>query len=69
MRVEVGDAVIDRAKVVSATDEGTPQGGIISPVLANLVLDKLAGRIEKSFSVEINDKATGSTNQLCALRR
>ncbi|MGH9946211.1 MAG: reverse transcriptase domain-containing protein [Pyrinomonadaceae bacterium] len=38
--------------VFNRTEEGTPQGGIISPVLANLVLNKLAHRTEKPFSSE-----------------
>lgn len=33
-----------------ATSEGTPQGGIISPVLANLALDGLSAVLEKQFS-------------------
>ncbi len=32
-----------------ATDAGTPQGGIISPVLANLALDGLERRIREAF--------------------
>ncbi len=33
------------------TEEGTPQGGIISPVLANLVLDKLETELNNLFPV------------------
>jgi len=33
-----------------ATSDGTPQGGIISPVLANLALDGLEAALEKQFS-------------------
>jgi RNA-directed DNA polymerase len=55
--------------VFNRTEAGTPQGGIISPVLANLVLDKLAHRIENALPVEINNQSTSSTNQLGALRR
>ena len=32
-----------------ATESGTPQGGIISPVLANLVLDGLETKLQKRF--------------------
>jgi RNA-directed DNA polymerase len=32
-----------------ATEEGTPQGGIISPVLANMALDGLAGLLKTHF--------------------
>ena len=34
--------------VFKPTSIGTPQGGVISPLLANIVLNKLDGRLEKS---------------------
>lgn len=35
--------------VFSPTDEGTPQGGIASPVLANLALDGLEAKLREAF--------------------
>jgi RNA-directed DNA polymerase len=35
--------------VLYATEEGTPQGGIASPVLANLALDGLEARLREAF--------------------
>jgi RNA-directed DNA polymerase len=36
-------------QLLHPTDTGTPQGGIISPVLANLVLDGLEGALREKF--------------------
>lgn len=40
--------VIEKGKLFS-TEEGTPQGGIISPTLANLVLDGLEERLKRTI--------------------
>jgi RNA-directed DNA polymerase len=36
-------------KILSPTDEGTPQGGIISPTLANMALDGIQRLLEEKF--------------------
>ena len=36
-------------QVLHATEEGTPQGGICSPVLANMTLDGLERRLRERY--------------------
>jgi len=38
--------------ILHPTDEGTPQGGICSPVIANMVLDGLEARLREVFPTE-----------------
>lgn len=46
------------------TEEGTPQGGIISPVLANLALDGLERRLEEEFSNTLSNKARNKVHMV-----
>jgi len=45
--------------VFHRTEEGTPQGGIISPVLANLALDGLERRLREQYPVTGKGKGKG----------
>jgi RNA-directed DNA polymerase len=46
-------------RVFTRTEEGTPQGGIISPVLANLALDGLERRLREQYPVTGKGKGKG----------
>jgi RNA-directed DNA polymerase len=48
--------------VLHQTEEGTPQGGIISPVLANLVLDGMQDLLAKHFAATHSAKARNKVN-------
>jgi RNA-directed DNA polymerase len=45
--------------ILTPTDEGAPQGGPLSPVLANLTLDGLEGVLQKAFP---NNRQKGTTS-------
>lgn len=45
--------------VLHSTDDGTPQGGIISPVLANMALDGLERRLREQYPVTGKGKVIG----------
>jgi len=49
--------------ILTPTEEGAPQGGPLSPVLANLTLDGLEGALKKAFPPG-HRKGTTSPNSL-----
>jgi RNA-directed DNA polymerase len=48
--------------VLHSTDEGTPQGGIISPVLANMALDGLEKRLITQFHKTLSATSQNKVN-------
>jgi RNA-directed DNA polymerase len=52
------------SSIFHRTEEGTPQGGIISPVLANLTLDGLERRLEEEFSDTPRNKARSKVHMI-----
>src|SRR5260370_22435599 len=49
-------------RVLKATEEGTPQGGICSPVLANLALDGLEARLRERYPKASNASRKAKAN-------
>jgi len=49
-------------KQLFPTEKGTPQGGIISPTLANMTLDGLESAIDKAFGIKIRPDGCRKNN-------
>ena len=52
--------------VLHPTEEGTPQGGLISPVIANMALDGLSQRpLERFPRVNAGEQPEGQPGKVC----
>ena len=49
-------------RVLKPTEEGTPQGGICSPVLANLTLDGLEAKLREKYPKASNASRKAKAN-------
>lgn len=56
-------------QVLHATEEGTPQGGIISPVLANLALDGLDRCLRERYPMRGKGSENGRKAKVHLIRR
>jgi RNA-directed DNA polymerase len=54
-----------KGKAIFPTKSGTPQGGIISPVLANMALDGLQEKLRNTFGVPGKKEAAKTKVYLC----
>jgi len=50
-------------KQLFPTEQGTPQGGIISPTLANMTLDGLESMLDKAFGISIRPDGCRKNNK------
>ena len=49
------------------TNSGTPQGGIISPLLANITLDGLGKILSEHFPMKISSRKPAHKVNLCQI--
>jgi RNA-directed DNA polymerase len=56
-------------RTLFATDEGTPQGGVISPALANMTLDGLERMLQRAFPRRNLGRGRGKYNPKVSLVR